>query len=114
MTADKIDLMAQPDTTDGSQATVRETTVNKLQALVNKDLEAKDGSESDSDDYDTDGFKIPSGKIPLDGQFSTLEMKELVEMSKQEGLIKDEVDVKEGESNLICNHLEIVEPKSEA
>lgn len=64
--------------------------------------ETQDKQESKGDkdvEYDHDGFVIPPGKIPLDGNFSTSELTELVKLSKKEGLLKDDVKLKVLESN---------------
>ncbi|KAK6463216.1 hypothetical protein DFJ63DRAFT_109234 [Scheffersomyces coipomensis] len=50
----------------------------------------KDGQQLQ---YDEDGFLIPPGKIPLDGNFSTAEIKELIQISQDNGLLSDGVDV---------------------
>ncbi|KAJ8141245.1 hypothetical protein OY671_005576 [Metschnikowia pulcherrima] len=130
MKEDKIQITAQPATRE-QRSEVRDTTIRKLKDLVKQDLNKELGSneevltnlpknpeedpESDeSGDYDEDGFRIPVGKIPLDGQFSTSELKELVELSKEEGLLRDDVDVRVRDKNSLCEHMEIVEPKHEA
>lgn len=130
MKEDKIEITAQPATRE-QRNEVRDTTIRKLKDLVKQDLNKELGSneevltnlpknpeedpESDElGEYDQDGFRIPVGKIPLDGQFSTLELKELVELSKEEGLLRDDVDVRVRDKNSLCEHMEIVEPKQEA
>lgn len=55
--------------------------------------------EDDSVEYDDDGFVIPQGKIPLDGHFSTSEIKELIKLSKEEGILKEDVNIKVLDSN---------------
>lgn len=50
-------------------------------------------------EYDQDGFEIPQGKIPLDGHFSSNEIKELVNLAILEGLLKPTVEVKVLEHN---------------
>lgn len=50
-------------------------------------------------EYDDDGFVIPQGKIPLDGHFSTSEIKELIKLSKEEGILKEDVNIKVLDSN---------------
>lgn len=55
--------------------------------------------EEDSVEYDDDGFEIPQGKIPLDGHFSTSEIRELVKLSKEEGILKDDVNFKVLDTN---------------
>ncbi|KAK6198889.1 uncharacterized protein RJT21DRAFT_52246 [Scheffersomyces amazonensis] len=44
-------------------------------------------------DIDSDGFEIPPGKIPIDGHFSTQEIKELIELTKDVGILNDDVEV---------------------
>lgn len=70
---------------------------------VNKDSketqEKTTHEEEGSVGYDDDGFAIPQGKIPLDGHFSTSEIKELLKLSKEGGILKDGVNVKVLDSN---------------
>lgn len=69
--------------------------------------DAKGGSKQTQDndqkedvaEYDDDGFEIPQGKIPLDGHFSTSEIRELVNLSKEEGILKEDINIKVLESN---------------
>lgn len=61
--------------------------------------EKKDRKDDDDVEYDDDGFEIPQGKIPLDGHFSTSEIKELVKLSKEGGILKDDINIKVLESN---------------
>lgn len=70
--------------------------------------DAKGGSDQTQDndqkeeefvEYDDDGFEIPQGKIPLDGHFSTSEIRELVKLSKEEGILKEDINIKVLESN---------------
>lgn len=64
--------------------------------------------------YDDDGFEIPQGKIPLDGHFSTNEIRELVNLAKLENLLKPTVEVRVIEENsLVGDKVVIMEPESE-
>ncbi|EGV60020.1 hypothetical protein PSN45_002246 [Yamadazyma tenuis] len=54
---------------------------------------------------DHDGFEIPQGKIPLDGHFSTSEIKALVNLAKDEGFLKESVEVQ------VADHSETVGDK---
>ena len=107
MKEDKIEITAQPATRE-QRNEVRDTTIRKLKDLVKQDLNKELGS---NEEVLTNLPKNPVGKIPLDGQFSTLELKELVELSKEEGLLRDDVDVRVRDKNSLCEHMEIVEPK---
>lgn len=125
MSSQKIELMTQaaPD----HPGDVRESTLRKLLELVeedvqNNDAEAKEQSENavlqfakdplsgldhskkalhpiKSPEVDEDGFEVPTGKIPLDGHFSSKEVAELVNHAKDQGLLKDSVEVQVLESN---------------
>lgn len=113
----KIELVTQPP--KESENSVREDVLRKLLELVDrnsasesaqKSTDAISGLNKDKTkgkDYskevlnyspssatvDSDGFEVPEGKIPLDGHFSTDEVKELVELSKEEGLLNEDVSV---------------------
>lgn len=81
----------------------RPTSPNKKhseQVSEHKDM-AVDTSEKTKGEkiIDHDGFEVPEGKIPLDGHFSTNEIKELVDVAKQEGLLKKDIQVKVLEKN---------------
>ncbi|GEQ69272.1 hypothetical protein JCM33374_g2943 [Metschnikowia sp. JCM 33374] len=120
MNENKISIIAQPCTQE-DDTRVEATTIKKLQKLVQQDVEKETkysgklhGEENpeqrDLSDYDDDGFRIPVGKIPLDGQFSACEMKHLVELSKDEGLLRSDVRVRVRGGNSIYKEMEIVEP----
>ncbi|KAI3407069.2 hypothetical protein KGF56_000157 [Candida oxycetoniae] len=49
--------------------------------------------ESDTN-LDEDGLEIPQGKIPLDSQFSTAELEKIVDVCKDQGILKENVDLK--------------------
>lgn len=56
------------------------------------------------------GFEIPSGKIPLDGHFSTEEVEEIVAHVKEEGILKEAVGVKiVDENGIVGDRIEISE-----
>ncbi|OBA21498.1 hypothetical protein METBIDRAFT_12000 [Metschnikowia bicuspidata var. bicuspidata NRRL YB-4993] len=123
MEEEKIAIVAQPDS-GAENGKTRGTTLKKLQGLVERDLLKErtmldelggpsQGGRPDHAGYDQDGFKVPVRKIPLDGQFSGPELKELVELSKDKGLLKDDVSVRATASNEISKHMEIAEPKRE-
>lgn len=63
------------------------------------DIDSEKKQSEENVEYDHDGFQIPAGKIPLDGHFSTNEIKELVELSKAEGILKEDVHLEVLESN---------------
>lgn len=118
MTGPKIELLAQRDKDDGSE--VRAHTLQKLQDLVDKDVQRSDRRDntdekegSRSPKYDTDGFEIPVGKVPLDGQFTVTEVEELVHMGQEEGNLKDGIQVKVKHKTLDFTQLTILEPAEE-
>lgn len=44
-------------------------------------------------DYDQDGFRLPEGKVPLDGHFTTKEVERLVQAAQKEGMLDGQVEV---------------------
>lgn len=136
MQTNKFELMTQPP--KDNERSVRDETLRKLLELVqeNTHSEPKPSQEhssklveelkkdkrkgldyskevldsKQSPTFDEDGFEIPLGKIPLDGHFSTEEVKELVELSKEEGVLKEDVNVKILEANnVVGDRIEVVE-----
>ncbi|CAH6722434.1 hypothetical protein CLIB1444_09S03488 [[Candida] jaroonii] len=89
----KIELVTQPETDDRVKQTIDQDTLKKLEKLITQE------KESPEEQVDFDGFKIPDGKIPLDGHFSTNEIRELVNLAKSEGLLSENVVVTVLESN---------------
>lgn len=57
-----------------------------------KSVEGPDATRKKT--IDDDGFEVPQGKIPLDGHFSTNEIQGLISIAKQEGLLKEDVELK--------------------
>lgn len=104
---DKIELMAQPQKPRSPEIDVRLSAIQKLRDLVLHDVEDTEDQKA----VDHDGFEVPTGKIPLDGQFTTDEMKELVEASKEEGVLKDDIDVELTKTTNLCEELVIKEKK---
>lgn len=110
----KIELMTQPAKGDGTS--VREEALRKLLELVESDTEDK-AIESElavesapGVEVDEDGFEIPPDKIPLDGHFSTDEVKELVKLTQEEGMLLEDVNVKILDSNeVVGDKIQIVE-----
>lgn len=70
-------------------------------------------NENDLVEYDDDGFEIPQGKIPLDGHFSTSEIQELIKLSKEEGILKDDVNIKVLDSNEQIGDKVVISEKSD-
>lgn len=101
----KIELVTQPakDTTNS----VREEVLRKLLELVENKTDQND-TKSDDVEVDEDGFEIPQDRIPIDGHFSTEEVKELVKLTQEEGMLLDEVIVKVLDSNEVGDRIEIV------
>lgn len=130
----KVELVTQPP--KDSEASPRDEALRKLRDLVQENIESENSTQDKSQDsvlvlnkdkssgldysketlhesstrYDEDGFEIPLGKIPLDGHFSTEEVKELVEISKEEGVLKSDVNVNIVEhSDAVGDRIEIAE-----
>lgn len=101
----KIELVTQPakDTTNS----VREEVLRKLLELVENKTDQND-TKSDNVEVDEDGFEIPQDRIPIDGHFSTEEVKELVKLTQEEGMLLDEVIVKVLDSNEVGDRIEVV------
>lgn len=130
---DKIQIMTQPGKSVPDN--LREATVEKLHRLVAEAENNKDSNDGSSTSANEDSHnssphssastsptpsrspspvdfdaEVHSDKIPLDGAFSTEEMKELVDMAKEEGLLKSDIDVRVVEHNdLIGDRVEVVE-----
>lgn len=132
----KFELVTQPHKEESPES-VRDETLRKLLQLVQENTADSHSAEDKATEHvsnlnkdtskgldhtneileplasptlDEDGFEIPLGKIPLDGHFSTDEVKELVELSKEEGVLKDDVNVKVLESNeVVGDRIEVVE-----
>lgn len=80
-----ISLTTKPD--DGQQPS-SSAVVDKLATLVDADQRREPG------EIDADGLPVPQGKIPLDSQFTTPEVKKLVGLAQKEGILQDSVSVK--------------------
>lgn len=77
---------------------------------LDEERQKEDAQEKQEDPVlDDDGFEIPQGKIPLDGHFSTQELKEILGAAKEEGLLNENVEVKVLESNEIGDKIVIAE-----
>ncbi|CAK7900924.1 hypothetical protein CAAN1_11S00518 [[Candida] anglica] len=103
-----IELQTQPGSTESNP----EATLEKLEDLVEKEQQ----NEIDDDgkpEYDDDGYEIPTGKIPLDGHFTTDEIKNLIKVAQKEGILKDDVHVDVLSSNSTFGDRVIVEEKED-
>lgn len=90
------------------------------------DSEPETVSEHDEDEYadaetaeqqgdvelDQDGMEVPQGKIPLDGQFSTDELKKLVEVAQEKGILSEDVDLKVIDSGEIGDRIRLADAKA--
>lgn len=98
-------------------ATKSRKTLDSAVSSQDSTMEKLTSSESESEEgviYDDDGFAIPEGKIPLDGHFSTGEIKQLVDIAQQEGLLRDDIKVKVVETNEVFgDKIEVVEKPEE-
>ncbi|CAH2352590.1 hypothetical protein CLIB1423_07S03004 [[Candida] railenensis] len=121
---DKIELQTQPEKNSGTEEP--QHTIEKLKELVkeypaedDKDEAGNDGDkkededDSESEEYDEDGFKVPSGKIPIDGHFTSKEIEQLVSVAQDEGLIKDDVTVEVLSRDENFGDKVVIEEKSE-
>ncbi|KAG5421844.1 hypothetical protein I9W82_000937 [Candida metapsilosis] len=70
-----------------------------------------EGDEGDAGDVelDEDGMEVPQGKIPLDGQFSTEELKKLVEIAQEKGILSEDVDLKVIDSGEIGDRIRLAD-----
>ncbi|KAI5960346.1 uncharacterized protein KGF55_004638 [Candida pseudojiufengensis] len=82
-------------------------TVHPEQTPTSSDSE----SESETEEVDIDGFEIPQGKIPLDSQFSTDELKVLLQLAQNEGILKEDVDMKILEHGELGDRIRIADHK---
>lgn len=96
---EKFELQTQPATNEDPKA-AKSNALEKLKDLVeeypakveNNDEEKATESDS-SGEYDFDGFKVPKGKIPLDGHFTTKEIDALISVAQDEGVLNEQVRV---------------------
>ncbi|KAK6456232.1 uncharacterized protein RJT20DRAFT_128072 [Scheffersomyces xylosifermentans] len=105
---DKIELIAKPPDRNPEEVT-NESVLDKLKTMAaehedgESPREPKESDKKVNDDYtmehaqaeevDHDGLPVPKGKIPIDSNFSTEEIKKLVELAKEETVIKDDIHV---------------------
>lgn len=88
----------------------REGETERYEAYVHDDMNNEDNGNVK---YDDDGFEIPRGKIPIDGHFTTEEVKYLISLSKDEGILSKDIDVKIQCSNdAVGDKLQIFEERS--
>lgn len=105
--SNKVELVTQP--AKEGETSARNGALQKLLKLV--EAEAGDGPDAKEGSplLDEEGFEIPQDKIPLDGHFSTDEMKELVKLTQEEGMLLENVEVKVLDTNKVGDKIEIVE-----
>ncbi|KAF5211395.1 hypothetical protein EJF18_30784 [Clavispora lusitaniae] len=103
-TKTEVELVTQPEES-GSQVD-KESTLKKLKQL------AENSKSSPESEKDEDGFVIPEGKLPIDGNFSTEEVKKLIEIAKEDGSMAENIHVEVLDGNKIGERVKIVE-KSE-
>lgn len=132
----KIELVTQPSKENLKEEALREATLNKLHKLVNEHLDDDDNegtkkekegqvhgrksespvsspSRTPSPELDYDGFEVPSGKIPIDGNFSTSEVRELIELAREDGVLGADIDVKVLERNAFGNRVVVSEKEQQ-
>lgn len=98
----KVQLVTKPE--DGSSSPSRSDMLKKLLKMAEQNVKL-----SSSTKVDQDGFVVPDGKLPIDGHFSTQEVKELIELAKEDGAIGDNVRVDIVESSKLGDRIEVVE-----
>ncbi|KAF3986014.1 hypothetical protein FT663_04300 [Candidozyma haemuli var. vulneris] len=134
----RIELVTQPSKENLKDEALRESTLNKLHTLVNETLN-EDEKEKDEDkkakeetvggkkssspisspsrtpspELDYDGFEVPSGKIPLDGNFSTSEVKEIIDLAQEGGVLASDIDVNVVEHNALGNRVVVSEKEQQ-
>lgn len=136
LTMGRIELVTQPSKENLNEEALREATLNKLHKLVNENLDDDDKevtkkekvgqvqgrksespisspSRTPSPEVDYDGFEVPSGKIPIDGNFSTSEVKELIELAREDGVLGADIDVKVLERNALGNRVVVSEKEQQ-
>ncbi|CAK9438513.1 uncharacterized protein LODBEIA_P27370 [Lodderomyces beijingensis] len=96
-----------PEPNVADPQSVREATLNDIK----QQMDRKNNGTSQPE-RDQDGFEIPRGKIPLDSQFSTEELKYILELCKEEGVLKGEVDLKVLEHGDLGDRVVIAESSS--
>ncbi|PSK33874.1 hypothetical protein C7M61_005066 [Candidozyma pseudohaemuli] len=132
----RIELVTQPSKENLNEEALREATLNKLHKLVNENIDDDDNegtkkekegqvhgrksespvsspSRTPSPELDYDGFEVPSGKIPIDGNFSTSEVRELIELAREDGVLGADIDVKVLERNALGNRVVVSEKEQQ-
>lgn len=129
----RIELVTQPSKENIQEDTFREDTMQKLHKLVNETLEDKDKDEhkeehkkereeqvrgeesglSSETPVDHDGFEVPEGKIPLDGNFSSREVKEIIELAQEEGVLNDGINVEVLDRSSLGNRVVVTEKEQQ-
>lgn len=98
----KVKISTRPE--NGSRSSGREEMLKKLLDMVEENVRRSPATQ-----VDQDGFTIPEGKLPIDGHFSTQEVKTLVDLAKQDGAIGSNVHVDVVHSNKLGDLIEVSE-----
>lgn len=98
----KVEIVTKPD--NGSSSPPRDDLLKKLLLMAKENTKLSAPTE-----VDEDGFVIPDGKLPIDGHFSTEEVKVLIELAKEDGAMGDNVRVDVLESSKLGDRIEVVE-----
>ncbi|KAI5954715.1 hypothetical protein KGF57_003738 [Candida theae] len=78
-----------------------------------QDSESESETEDEADvELDHDGMEVPQGKIPLDGQFSTEELKKLIEVAQEKGILSEDVDLKVVDSSEIGDRIRLADSQA--
>ncbi|KAG7661277.1 uncharacterized protein J8A68_005169 [[Candida] subhashii] len=139
MDENKVEIMTQPRT-DVLEPNVTGAAKQKLRNLVEHDLNENeptptpptnkqkdilaryenakkaDSSENATSprESQTEVEEVTHGKIPLDSQFSTKEIKKLIDVAKNSGMLEEELEVKIVDSTPIAERVVIEsKPKSD-
>lgn len=101
----KVELVTQPNT---GSPTTKDDVLQKLLLMAQEEATLALATQ-----IDEDGFVIPNGKLPIDGHFSTEEVKGLIELAQEDGAISN-VRVDVIESGELGDRIEIVENHEKA
>ncbi|CCG22528.1 hypothetical protein CORT_0B08230 [Candida orthopsilosis Co 90-125] len=97
-----------------SQYTTHSEIAHKEVSDFEPETESEQEEEAEGDvEVDHDGMEVPQGKIPLDGQFSTDELKKLVEVAQEKGILSEDVDLKVVDSGEIGDRIRLADAKAD-
>ncbi|MCP8718786.1 MAG: hypothetical protein M5F18_05760 [Asgard group archaeon] len=113
---DKIAIYTQPENQQEDSVEVTESAREKLENLIDNlphsGTELPLYEDLKNRNLDFQGIEIPEDKIPIDGQFSTKEVQEMVKVAQDNGMLKDDVTVTLVEKKTIGDKVVISDPKA--